>query len=169
MFACQREDVAPDIVVSSKGLSGGYVPIAAVTVQQRIHDTFDKDPVIGGLRYGHTTSGHPVACAAALATLDVVEQHGLVERAERLGASLLDRLAHLATAHEVTDVRGLGLVTVVELSSAAAAGQAVLRARENGLLLRQQGRAVMAVPPLVIDDDGVAEVGDLIERSFTAC
>lgn len=96
MFASLREDVAPDILVSSKGLSGGYVPIAAVNVQQRIHDTFGQDPVIGGLRYGHTTSGHSVACAAALATLDVVEKGGLVERAEHLGGVMLDRLAPLA-------------------------------------------------------------------------
>jgi adenosylmethionine-8-amino-7-oxononanoate aminotransferase len=168
MFACQREDVAADILVSSKGLSGGYVPIAAVTVQQRIHDTFDRDPVIGGLRYGHTTSGHALACAAANATLDIIERDGLVDRAEHLGAVLLDRLAPLAAADEVTDVRGLGLILVVEMSSTAAATRVLARARERGLLLRQQGQAVMAVPPLVIDDKGAAAIVDRIERSLAA-
>lgn len=160
MFATLREDVTPDILVSSKGLSGGYVPIAAVTVRRDVHDTFDRDPVIGGLRYGHTTSGHAVACAAALATLDVLEKGCLPERAERLGSGLLGRLAPLADAPGVVDVRGLGLILVVETTSPGLATRVLDRARERGLLLRQVGAAVMAVPPLVIDDEGAAAVAE---------
>jgi adenosylmethionine-8-amino-7-oxononanoate aminotransferase len=165
MFACEREDVSPDVLVSSKGLAGGYVPIAAVTVRQEVHDTFAADPVIGGLRYGHTTSGHAVACAAALATLDVIEKEGLLERAEHLGAVMRNRLAPLARLDGVTDVRGLGLLAVVEMSSPEAAAQVLVRAREHGLLLRQQGAAVLAVPPLVVDDEGVAAMLDRVERA----
>jgi adenosylmethionine-8-amino-7-oxononanoate aminotransferase len=168
MFACAREDVAADILVSSKGLAGGYAPIAAVTVAARVHDTFAEDPVIGGLRYGHTTSGHAVACAAALATLDVIEKEGLIERAERLGGVMLDRAAPLAGIDEVTDVRRLGLVLVVEMSTVQAATGVVLRAREQGLLLRQQGPAVMVVPPLVIEEAEVAELMDRLDRAVKA-
>jgi adenosylmethionine-8-amino-7-oxononanoate aminotransferase len=172
MFACQREDVTPDILVSSKGLSGGYVPIAAVQVAQYIHDTFDRDPVIGGLRYGHTTSGHTLACAAALATIDVIERDGLTDRAEHLGTVLLDRLSGLAGAGEVVDVRGLGLILVVEMATPAAATGVLSRARRDGLLLRQQGPAVLAVPPLVIDDETAADVvdrlGDALLRDAAA-
>ncbi|MEU4488575.1 aminotransferase class III-fold pyridoxal phosphate-dependent enzyme [Streptomyces purpurascens] len=160
MFACQREDVVPDIIVSSKGLTGGYVPLAAVTVHNRVYDTFAADPVIGGLRYGHTTSGHAVACAAALATLDMLEKLRLPERAEELGACLLRRLASLAGAPGVTDVRGLGLIAVVETDSEGRADRILARARDCGLLLRRIGSAVVAVPPLVIDDEGVAAVAD---------
>ncbi|GJF30416.1 adenosylmethionine-8-amino-7-oxononanoate aminotransferase [Kitasatospora sp. NE20-6] len=160
MFACLREDVAPDIVVSSKGLTGGYVPLAAVTVQQHVHDTFDRDPVVGGLRYGHTTSGHAVACAAALATLDVIEKEDLCARAEHLGTGLLGRLAPLTRTEGVVDVRGLGLIVAVETVSEETAARAVARAREQGLLLRQIGPSVVAVPPLVIDDEGAAAVAD---------
>ncbi len=165
MFAWQREDAVPDILVSSKGLSGGYVPIGAVNVAQHVHETFEHDPVIGGLRYGHTTSGHSLACAAALATLDVVERDGLVARAERLGAVLLDRLAPLVAAEEVVDVRGLGLILVVEMATTSAATAVLARARADGLLLRQQGTAVMAVPPLVIDDEGAAEIVERLGRA----
>jgi adenosylmethionine-8-amino-7-oxononanoate aminotransferase len=165
MFACEREGVAPDLLVSSKGLAGGYVPIAAVTVRQEVHDTFAADPVIGGLRYGHTTSGHAVACAAALATLDVIEKEGLLERAEHLGGVMRDRLAPLAELDGVTDVRGLGLLAVVEMCSPEAAAQVLVRAREHGLLLRQQGDAVLAVPPLVVDDEGIAALLDRVERA----
>ena len=165
MFAALREDVTPDILVSSKGLSGGYVPIAAVTVRQDVHDTFDRDPVIAGLRYGHTTSGHAVACAAALATLDVLEREGLPERAERLGGDLLGRLTPLTGAPGVVDVRGLGLILVVETTAPDLATRILTRARERGLLLRQVGAAVMAVPPLVIDDEGAAAVAEGLTES----
>jgi adenosylmethionine-8-amino-7-oxononanoate aminotransferase len=168
MFACQYEDVDADILVSSKGLSSGYVPIAAVTVRQSIYDSFEREPIIGGLRYGHTTSGHAVACAAGLATLDVIERDGLVERAARLGACLLDRLRPLAGEGEVHDVRGLGLALVIEMSSVAAADRLVGRAHDAGLLLRQQGEVVMAVPALVIDDEGISAIADRIERCVDA-
>ncbi|WP_432102038.1 aspartate aminotransferase family protein [Streptomyces sp. bgisy091] len=160
MFACLREEVTPDIIVSSKGLTGGYLPLAAVTAHERVHDTFGSDPVIGGLRYGHTTSGHAVACAAALATLDVLEQERLPERAEEQGAALLLHLAPLAGTPGVTDVRGLGLITVIETDSEERALRIHARAQEQGLLLRRIGTAVVAVPPLVIDGRGVEELAE---------
>jgi adenosylmethionine-8-amino-7-oxononanoate aminotransferase len=170
MFACQREDVTPDILISSKGLSGGYMPITAVTVQQRVSEAFGASQATGsrsGLLYGHTTSGHAVACAGALATLDILDKHGLVERADHLGARLLGRLAPLAGAGEVTDVRGLGFVVSVEMSSAEQATRMLLRAREAGLLLRQQGPVIMAVPPLMTDEEGIAAIADRMVRCAT--
>ena len=155
MFAVRRDGVTPDIVVSSKGLAGGYAPIAAVTVTDTVYEHFAADPVIGGLRYGHTTSGHAVACAAALATLDVVEKHHLTERAERLGEVMASRLAAVAGTGEVVDVRRFGLIVVLETSAPEAASAVLARARARGLLLRQQGTAVLVVPPLIIDDEGV--------------
>ncbi|MER8072286.1 aspartate aminotransferase family protein [Streptomyces sp. NPDC094034] len=166
MFAFQRENAAPDILVTSKGLGGGYMPIAAVTVQQRVYDSFASEPVIGGLRYGHTTSGHAAACAAGLATLDVLDKENLVDQAERFGTGLLDRFAPLAGTGDVLDVRGLGLVTVLELSSVEACNRLLRRARDNGLLLRQHGPVAMSVPPLTIDDEGVDALADRLERAL---
>jgi adenosylmethionine-8-amino-7-oxononanoate aminotransferase len=166
MFACGREEVEPDILVSSKGLASGYVTIGAVTVQDRIYSEFAKDPVIGGLRYGHTTSGHPVACAAALATLDVIERERLVERSERLGGELLDRAAALPHHHDIVDVRGLGLTLVVETTSMEAAARLRAAIADGGVLFRQQGQVLMAVPPLIIDDEGIATIGDALERAL---
>ena len=168
MFACQREQVEPDVLVTSKGLSGGYVPIGAVTVRQHVYDSFAQESVIGGLRYGHTTSGHAVACVAALATLDVVEKENLPERAEQFGTLLVDRLAPLAGKGDVVDVRGLGLIVVLEMTSAAAADGLMNSAYDWGLLLRQQTEAVMAVPPLTIDEAGVGLVAERIEQSVLA-
>ncbi|MFI9556340.1 aminotransferase class III-fold pyridoxal phosphate-dependent enzyme [Nonomuraea endophytica] len=164
MFAHQHEPGAePDILVTSKGLSGGYVPIGAVTVKEHLHQGFRHDPVLGGLRYGHTNSGHALACAAALATLDLLDKHDLPHQAEVLGARLLERLAPLAATGRVADVRGLGLITVVELATPEAATRLVAQARRRGLLLRRQGPeglAVMAAPPLTIDQQGIDTLAD---------
>src|ERR1035437_2802745 len=150
MFACEHEDVVPDILVSSKGLSGGYAPISAVTTRQDIYSTFKQDAWIGGLRYGHTTAGHAVACAAALATLDIVEQDGLVENARLRGDELLELLAPLAGTQSVRDVRGLGLVVTLEAKDAGTAAGLARQAQARGLLVRQQGEAVLVVPPMII-------------------
>jgi adenosylmethionine-8-amino-7-oxononanoate aminotransferase len=172
MFGFQHDDIEPDILIASKGLSGGYAPIATTTAQQRIYQTFDRDPFIGGLRYGHTTSGHAVACAAAIATLEVIERDGLVERSRTHGAKLLAQLEPLVGRGEVVDVRGLGLVLVIELATEEAASRMLARAQANGLLLRQQGAAVMAVPPLTVDDsviDAIAEhITTVVEHRGTS-
>jgi adenosylmethionine-8-amino-7-oxononanoate aminotransferase len=167
MFACQHENVMPDILVSSKGLSGGYVPIAAVTAAQHIHDSFAAESVIAGLRYGHTTSGHAVGCAAALATLDVIEREDLLRGTRQLGALLVERLGPLSADDAVVDVRGLGLVGILEMASPEEATRLRGRALEHGLLLRQQGNAVMAVPPLTIDEHGIHEIAQRLESAVT--
>jgi adenosylmethionine-8-amino-7-oxononanoate aminotransferase len=166
MFACEHEDIEPDILVSSKGLGGGYMPIAAVTVPPRIHDSFAKDPHIGGLRYGHTTSGHAVACAAALATLDVLENERLVDRSALLGRRLLDRLTPLVNAHRVTDVRGLGLIIIIEMESMDAATGVTARAEQAGLLLRQHGENILMVPPLTIADADADTMAERLEQAI---
>ncbi|MEJ3746444.1 aminotransferase class III-fold pyridoxal phosphate-dependent enzyme [Actinomycetes bacterium KLBMP 9797] len=164
MFAFEHDGAVPDILVSSKGLSGGYAPIAAVTVREPVYRTFDRDPVMGGLRYGHTTSGHAVACAAAVATLEVIEKEDLVTRSREVGAYLLDELAALRGRGAVTDVRGLGLAVILELASEPAATDLVAAARRLRLLVRQHGAAVMLVPPLTIGSD----VADLVVDRITA-
>lgn len=169
MFACVGEGAEPDILVTSKGLSSGYVPIAAVTVRQDIYQSFGRDPVLGGIRYGHTNSGHGLACAAALATLDVLEREDLAARAGRLGQRLLGRLTSLTGTGPVIDVRGIGLAVVLEMLSGDAANYLVAQAQQRGLLLRRQGpqgQAILVAPPLVIDARGIDLIADRIEESL---
>ena len=122
MFAFQHESVAPDILVSSKGLATGYMPIAAVSVQDKIHKTFIKDEAIGGLRYGHTTSGHAVACAAALSTLDIIKKENLCKKAKEYGELLVERFSTFVNKNNVEDVRGFGLILVIEQKKSAKLG-----------------------------------------------
>nr|ACH85568.1 CetH [Actinomyces sp. Lu 9419] len=168
MFGFEHDGVAPDVVTTSKGLSGGYVPFAAVTTTDAVFRGFATDPILGGLRYGHTTGGHAVACAVALAVLDTIEGEGLVESARVLGAELLARLEPLAAQAEVADVRGLGLVVTVQAHEEAFAAGVVGRLRADGVLVRRQGTAIMAIPPLIIDRTGIEELARAVERSVAA-
>jgi adenosylmethionine-8-amino-7-oxononanoate aminotransferase len=166
MLACDHDGTVPDILLTSKGLTSGYVPLGAVTVNRNNYDAFATDPMLGGLRHGHTTSGHAAACAAALATLDILEEESLPEQAARLGRKLLRGVGELAGHGRIVDVRGKGLVTTLELDTTQAAATLVARARSAGVLVRQQGSVVMIVPPLTIDDEGVTEiVARILEQS----
>ncbi|MFD0267729.1 aspartate aminotransferase family protein [Streptomyces sp. NPDC127106] len=160
MYGFDHDGITPDVVMTSKGISGGYVPLAAVTTTDRVYQTFRDEPVIGGLRYAHTTSGHAVACAVALAVLDEIGRRNLVANAAERGRQLLDALAPLAGRPGVVDVRGLGLVVTVETDGPDRAGRLLDAARDRGVLLRGQGASVMAIPPLVIDAEGVGELAE---------
>jgi adenosylmethionine-8-amino-7-oxononanoate aminotransferase len=168
MFAFEHEGIAPDIVVTSKGIAGGYVPIATVTVTQEIHDSFGREPVTAGIRYGHTTSGHAIGCAAALATLDIIEEEDLPSRAAALGSRLFSHLAHLTTRNTVADVRSFGLIAAVELGSAGLADEVVANADALGLLVRQIGAVVLAVPPITIPDEGIDAIADRLAAAVAA-
>ncbi|MET7869443.1 aminotransferase family protein [Streptomyces cyaneofuscatus] len=168
MFGFEHEGITPDIVVLSKGLSGGYVPISAVVATDHVYETFAQERVIGGLRYGHTTSGHALACAAASAVLAIMEEEGIVANANAMGARLLSRCEQQLSGTGVTDVRGIGLITVVQLEAEelAIAVEAGLRAR--GVVLRRQGDTLMLAPPLIIDEQGVDALVERLEAELRA-
>lgn len=164
MFAFQHDSMAPDILVSSKGLAAGYMPIAAVSVLDKIHKTFIKDEAISGLRYGHTTSGHAVACAAALSTLDIIEKEKLCKKAKEYGELLVERFLPFIDKNNVEDVRGFGLILVIELKSLEIAAKIKEKAQDKGLLLRQCGKSLMFVPPLIIDQRGIDDASEIISE-----
>ncbi|MFC1435362.1 aspartate aminotransferase family protein [Streptacidiphilus sp. N1-3] len=156
----------PDIVTTAKGLAGGYAPLSAVTVRQDIYQAFAKDPLLGGLRHGHTTGGHATACAAALAVLDVVRDQDLVRAAADRGAQLLRGLQPLRRFDGVREVRGRGLLVGVEMVSLQAAADVAAAAHARGVLVRHFGPVLTLAPPLVITEQeiaaGVAAVTDAV-------
>lgn len=160
-FAHQRDGVTPDVVTCAKGLTGGYAPLAAVTVTDAVADMFATDPLLGGLRHGHTTGGHAAACAAALAVLDVIAADQLVAYADVLGQRLRARLgADLRGRPGVRAVRGVGLLAGVEYDTPARAGAVADGCRRAGVLVRQQGPVVAVAPPLILTSgqaDRIAE------------
>ncbi|WP_093612370.1 aspartate aminotransferase family protein [Streptomyces indicus] len=112
-FAAEHFDVAPDLMTFAKGVTSGYVPLGGVAISGAIAETFARKPYPGGLTY----SGHPLACAAAVATINVMEEEGVVEHAARIGSDVIGpALADLAERHpSVGEVRGLGVFWALEL------------------------------------------------------
>ncbi|MEV8524897.1 aspartate aminotransferase family protein [Streptomyces sp. NPDC052000] len=112
-FACEHFDVVPDLMTFAKGVNSGYVPLGGVAISQKIAETFEHRPFPGGLTY----SGHPLACAAAVATINVMEEEGIVEQAARIGATILEPgLREIAERHpSVGEVRGSGVFWALEL------------------------------------------------------
>lgn len=166
MFGFQHDDgVVPDIVTMGKHLAGGHLPLAAVTTTQAIHEAFAADPLLGGLRHGHTTSGHATACAAALACLDVIDRDGLARRARRLGSVLLDELGRLRRHPIVRDVRGRGLLAGAELGSDTLAEQVAAQCTRRGVLVRPMGPVLQIAPPLIITEEQLRQVTATLDQA----
>jgi beta-alanine--pyruvate transaminase len=148
--------VQPDIVTTAKGLTSATVPMGAVMVKKEIHDAFMGGPEKAiELFHGYTYSAHPMACAAALATLDVYRDEGLFERAAELAPYWEEGLHSLKGTRNVIDIRNLGLMGAVELSSrpgavSERAYEAMLRAYEKGLMIRVTADTIAMSPPLIV-------------------
>jgi adenosylmethionine-8-amino-7-oxononanoate aminotransferase len=167
MFGFEHDGIVPDIVTLSKGISGGYVPLAALTVTSAIKQTFVREPIAQGLRYGHTTGGHAVASTVANTVLDVMTDEKLVENSASQGATLLEGLSTLSSPL-ITDVRGLGLVVAIEADSpesAAVIGEAAVRL---GVLVRHERGVIRIAPPLTITTDETAELLQKLKSAVAA-
>jgi 4-aminobutyrate---pyruvate transaminase len=163
MFALDHWGVTPDLVQFAKGITSGYVPLGGIGLSDRVSAVFDR-PGADTWMHCYTYSGHPVACAVALAAIGVVQRDGLVARAAGLGERLLRGLRAALAAHpNVGDIRGLGLIAAVELvedraskasfDAARKIGPQVLaRLRQEGVVTRGRGDTIYLGPPLVSDE-----------------
>jgi len=116
MFGCETFDIEPDVLVLSKALSSSYLPISALVLNERVVEPIlDDSSRIGTFGHGFTGGGHPVAAAAALETIRIIEERGLVEHAARVGRRLRKGLEGLVDHPLVGEVRGVGLIAAVEL------------------------------------------------------
>ena len=163
MFACEHEGVMPDFLCLAKGLTGGYLPLAATLTTERVYEGF-----LGELEelqtffHGHTYTGNPLACAAALATLDVFEQERTLERLQRRRSTLLGRWladARRAARRASAEVRRRGFMAGIELPAsrrrrAWAPGDA--RGPPRGAIVRPLGDVVVLMPPLSIAEPSCA-------------
>ena len=170
MFACEHEGVVPDLVATAKGIAGG-LPLAAVTGRAAIMDKVHG----GGL--GGTYGGNPLACAAALAVLEEIEEGKLTERARRIGEIMLPRLRDLAGRHPaIGDVRGRGAMIAIELVREGTkepdpelTARVARRCHERGLLVLTTGtygNVLRFLPPLVIPEDLLNEGLDILADAF---
>jgi adenosylmethionine-8-amino-7-oxononanoate aminotransferase len=172
-FGAQHFGVEPDLIVTAKGITSGYIPLGAVLVSEPVAETLSLEQ---GFPVGFTYNGHPTACAVALRNLEIIEREGLLDRARDIGALLLRELSSLATLPVVGEVRGVGMMLGIELVgdrqtrepiSMHAAPHDVIR-RETGVLVRDCAHTLVLSPPLVMTESEVAEVvtavGSVLER-----
>ncbi len=179
MFACEREGVVPDFLCLAKGLSGGYLPLAATLTTERVYEGFlGRFDEFRTFFHGHTYTGNPLACAAALATLDVFEEERTLERLQPKIA-LLDQLLEdlVAPLDHVAQVRRAGFMCGIELAHDPQRGvsydpgyrmghEVTLGARDRGAIVRPLGDVVALVPPLSIAPETLEELIEIVSDSI---
>jgi adenosylmethionine---8-amino-7-oxononanoate aminotransferase len=176
MFACQHEQVVPDFLCLAKGLTGGYLPLAATLVTERIFNGFLGDWHEGRtFFYGHSYTANALGCAAALASLAIFSREDTLGTVRRLAKILASRLEELSEncAH-IADIRQIGLIAGIDLGdqngqplppSARAGFRVCQAAREHGLLTRNIGDTIVLMPPYCVSDEQISTMVSAIHRA----
>ncbi|MBD8890808.1 aspartate aminotransferase family protein [Roseibium litorale] len=173
-FATDFFGVTPDLVTTAKGITSGVIPMGAVFCSSSIYDAFMTGPEhMIELFHGYTYSAHPIACAAALGTLDTYEEEGLLTRASELAQYWEDGLHALKDCPHVIDIRNLGLIGAIELEPIAGeptkrAFSAFLKAYDDGILIRTTGDIIALSPPLIISKAQIDELFDKLRKVLHA-
>ena len=162
-FAFDYFGVEPDLVTVAKGLTNGVVPMGAVFAKSHVHDAIVQGPAGIELFHGYTYSGHPLACAAALASLSVFEEEQVLPHAQGLADYWADAVHALRGLPHVIDLRNIGLIAAIELASlpgkpGARGTDAFKRAFADGLLIRVTGDIIALSPPLVLEKAHIDEL-----------
>jgi adenosylmethionine-8-amino-7-oxononanoate aminotransferase len=173
MFACEHEGVAPDLMCLAKGITGGYLPLAATLASERVYEGFlGEHEEFRTFFHGHTYTGNPLACAAAIASLDVFREENTLARLQpklmRLGRLLEPIAAHPA----VREVRRVGTMTGIELVDhplpMRIGHQVTLEARRRGAIIRPLGDVVILMPPLSISEADLARLVEITGEAIDA-
>jgi beta-alanine--pyruvate transaminase len=163
-FATEYFGVVPDLITTAKGITNGTIPMGAVFARKGIYDAFMEAPADTiELFHGYTYSGHPVACAAGLATMDIYKEEGLFERAAGLASYWEDAIHSLKGVRNVIDLRNLGLLAGIELEPrpgkpTARAFEAFLKSYDKNLLIRTTGDIIALSPPLIAEKKHIDEM-----------
>lgn len=172
MFACQQEEVIPDFLCLAKGITGGYLPLAATITRPEVFQAFLGDyGQFKALFHGHTYTGNPLACAVALANLDLFTEEQTLAEVQTRAAYLADQLEPLKELAHVGDIRQCGLMVGIELvgdkesksvypPADRIGHQVILQARSRGLIIRPLGEIIVLLPPLTIE---LAELKTMVE------
>ncbi len=173
MFACEQERVSPDLLCVAKGLTGGYLPLAATLATERIYEGFlGEHEEFRTFFHGHTYTGNPLACAAAIASLDAFEREGTLLKLQPKIRLLAELLGAVAGMPEVAEVRARGFMAGIDLGEhdpALRLGHRVtLEARERGAIVRPLGDTVVLMPPLVISKAELRRLVGIVAESIRA-
>lgn len=178
MFACEHENVVPDIMCLSKGITNGYMPLAATLVTEEIYNAF-----LGAFQdlktffHGHSYTGNPLACAAAIASINLFDKEGTLKNMEPKISLLQERLKDIADLPNVGDARNKGLMAGIELVMDKQTKEpyplkdkigwrVAYRAREEGVLIRPLGNVIVVMPPLAISIENLNRLMDAIKKAI---
>ncbi|MDE2310202.1 MAG: aminotransferase class III-fold pyridoxal phosphate-dependent enzyme, partial [Betaproteobacteria bacterium] len=165
MFACEQAGIRPDFLLLSKGISGGYLPLSVVMTTDEIYQAFYADEVARGFLHSHSYTGNPLACRAALSTLDIFAQDDVLN-ANRSKAAYFNRIAAPLREHpKVRNFRNTGMIWALEVESTHAdfAQRCFTLALQQELLLRPMGNTLYFMPPYVIGEE---EMQMLVTRTL---
>jgi adenosylmethionine-8-amino-7-oxononanoate aminotransferase len=173
MFACEHEGVSPDLMCVAKGLTGGYMPLAATLASERIYEGFlGRFEEFRTFFHGHTYTGNPLACSAALATLDVFQEERTLDRLQPKIAMLTRMLECVGSLECVRAVRRRGFMAGIELQGfpveARAGHQVTLEARRRGAIVRPLGDVVVLMPPLAISEEELIRLVEITAGAIEA-
>jgi adenosylmethionine-8-amino-7-oxononanoate aminotransferase len=170
MFACEHENVSPDLMCVGKGITGGYLPLAATFATQAIFDAFLGDPAENKTFFhGHTYTGNPLACAAAIASLELFEKNRLLTSVQRKSVELAQMLESLRPLKHVGDIRQKGFMVGIELAAdketrrpfdprRRIGAEVCQNIRRHGVILRPLGDVVVIMPPLAMELDDLRTI-----------
>ena len=173
MFACEQEDVAPDLLCLAKGITGGCLPLAATLATEEIYKGFlGEFEEFKTFFHGHTYTGNPLACAAALASLDVFEEERTLERLAPKIELLAELLEPLAAHPAVAEIRRRGFMTGIQLDGfpleLRMGHRVTLEARARGAIIRPLGDVVVLMPPLAISEDDLRRLVEITAEAIDA-
>jgi len=168
-FAYQKFGVKPDLMTAAKGITNATVPLGGVFTTGAVREAFLSGPLtMPDLFHGYTYSGHPLACAAAIATADLYRDEGIFENADAMSGAWEDMLHSLADLPGVIDIRNMGLVGAVQLESDETVGARGRAAFEKlwdaGVSCRPIGDSLAMSPPLIVTEDHIGQIGDMFRR-----
>ena len=182
MFACEQEDVSPDLLVLAKGLTGGYLPLAATLATDKVYNAFWAEyHEMKTFFHGHSFTGNPLGCAAALASLEVFERERTLETLRTKIAHLACRLEEIKRIPHVGDVRQCGVMVGIELVrdeitrepyawEEAVGVRVILEARRHGVVIRPLGNVIVLMPPLCITEEQIDRLVQVTAESIqTVC
>ena len=181
LFACEHEEVSPDIITLAKGITGGYLPLAATLTTENIYRAFlGKYEDFKAFLHGHTYTGNPLGCAAAIANLDIFDDDKVIENLQPKIELFKALLGELKEHEHVGDIRQQGLMVGIELVSEKdtkeqfpaknrTGHRVCLKAREYGLIIRPLGDVIVLMPPLSIKDRELKKIVRVVKDSINAC
>jgi adenosylmethionine-8-amino-7-oxononanoate aminotransferase len=170
LFACEQADVAPDLLCLSKGITGGYLPLSVVLATERIYQAFYDERPERAFLHSHSYSGNPLACRAALAVLDILEEDDVIARNRRTAAYFNARAERLRSHPRVAHFRNTGMIWAFDMRGAkpASSREFFRRGLEEGVLLRPLGDTVYWMPPYAIAEGDLDFLATALENLLGA-